>query len=333
MKRIFYFLFVLVFVSCNRNTETEKFQSDRSNVVDVSKKLKELYTDEVLIGAYPKLHLGCGYLIVKDYKSYEKLMHFFSLENFEYVLSVGDIGQGPKEITNIGHLEVDEERRKLYVSDHGKNKVLSYDIDSLIASPTSYDFQTKVRIKEGLFPSSYCYINDTLSYARVIKPTSASTFEQGVGKWNMVTGEMEMMPYSHPDVEMKRSLFDVSLKNNIYAEVYLRHDLISICDLNGNLKCNIYGPDWNGGGRSRISCFGGVEVTDKYIIASYSGGNYDKEYNPKRILIFDMEGDYIKTLDFEREIIDFCYDHVHNRIILSFNDDMQFGYLDLNGLI
>lgn len=333
MKRILYILFVLVLAGCNRNTDTGKFQSDRNNVVDVGNKLKELYTDEVLIGAYPKLHLGCGYLIVSDYKSYEKLIHFFSLENFDHVLSIGDVGQGPKEITSIGHLEVDEEHRKLYVSDHGKNKVLSYDIDSLIASPASYEFQTKVRIKEGLFPSSYCYINDTLSYARIIRPTSASTFEQGVGKWNMVTGEMEMMPYSHPDIEMKRSLFDVSLKHNIYAEVYLRHDLISICDLNGNLKCNIYGPDWNRGGRSHISCFGGVQVTDDYIMASYSGGNYDKEYDPRKILIFDMEGDYIKTLDFKREIIDFCYDHVHNRIILSFNDDMQFGYLDLNGLI
>ncbi|MBQ3190744.1 MAG: 6-bladed beta-propeller [Bacteroides sp] len=333
MKKILNVLLVFVLVGCNPETGTDKFQSIRDKVIDVSGELKEIDTGEVLIGAYPRLQIGCGYLVVSDYKAYNKLIHFFKLENLEHIVSVGDVGQGPNEITRIGHLELDEKRRKLYVSDHGKNKILSYDIDSLIACPESYEFLQKVKINKGLFPDSYCYVNDTLSYARIIKPTSVSTFEQGIGIWNMVTGEVKMMPYSHPDIEMKRSLFDVSLDNNLYAEVYLRHDLMSICDLDGHLIYNIYGPDWNDGGRSDISCFGGVLIVGNYIMASYSGGDYEKEYSPKKILIFSLEGEYIKTLDLKEEIIDFCYDDIHNRIVLALDGEIQFAYLDLEGLI
>lgn len=59
-------------------------------------------------------------------------------------------------------------------------------------------------MNETLFPSDYQYINDTLSIAALIKPTGTSTFDQFLGKWNMSTGEITPMKYTHPDIKEKR---------------------------------------------------------------------------------------------------------------------------------
>lgn len=70
------------------------------------------------------------------------------------------------------------------------------------------------------------------------------------------------------------------------------------------------------------------------IIASYSGGDSrTNAYRPTRFLVFSLDGDYLKTLDVGFRIVDFCYDNNNNRIIMNFNDEIQFGYLDLNGIV
>lgn len=56
----------------------------------------------------------------------------FNKNDYTYLTSFAQKGEGPNEIINIGYVAVDEKRNKLYVSDHGKQKIFSYDIDSLI---------------------------------------------------------------------------------------------------------------------------------------------------------------------------------------------------------
>ena len=56
-----------------------------------------------------------------------------------------------------------------YVSDHGKNKIFSYDMDSVLADP-DYTPSVKLVMDKTNFPSEYEYINDTLCIARTILP-------------------------------------------------------------------------------------------------------------------------------------------------------------------
>jgi len=331
---IFLLLLMLLVSSCLENTSpTEKKQDSRDKVVDVQNSLKEINTGDVLISSSARLYIADGYLLISDSKGYDKLIHLFDNSDYNHVASTGTLGQGNNEIANLGSIGVDNKHKKFYVSDHGKMRIYSYDIDSLLNMPESYEPIVKVRINNSLFPSSYCYVNDTLSYARIIKPTSVSTFEQSVAKWNMQTGEIDVMEYSHPDVKNKRSIFDVSLQHGIYVEGYQRHDLLSICNLDGMLVCNIYGPDWNGGGKSNMSCYGDVMITSDNIIATYSGGNYNEAYNPTKLHVFDIKGNYQKTLDVKFKIVDCCYDPKQNRVIMAFDDEIQFGYLDLDNVL
>lgn len=43
--------------------------------------------------------------------------------------------------------------------------------------------------------------------------------------------------------------------------------------------------------------------------------------------------DKYRTLNIGRKICNFCYNHELNRLIMVLNDDVQFAYIDLDGLI
>jgi hypothetical protein len=70
----------------------------------------------------------------------------------------------------------------------------------------------------------------------IIDPKGYSDFNPSVAKWNMTTGEIAVMKYGHPDVVKKRISFAVSMKHGIYVECYSNHDLMTICNLDGELN-------------------------------------------------------------------------------------------------
>ncbi|WP_297975744.1 6-bladed beta-propeller [uncultured Bacteroides sp.] len=332
IKKLMFLLLPCVIESCISNSDTEIYQKKRDNIVDVHALIKEIPINDVLIGSIARPFLLGDYLLIGDYKSSDKLIHIFDKNNFDYLVSTADVGQGPNEITVMGHIGINEGKHCFYVSDHGKQRIYSYNIDSVLVD-SDYTPTVKAEMNMIRFPDRYQYINDTLSFALMIEPTSASTFNQSVAKWNIQLGEFKTMKYRHPDITKKRISFAVSPENGIYVECYANHDLLSICKVDGNLKYNIYGPDWDKES-TKIHHYGNVVFCNDKIIASYSGGDSrTNAYRPTRFLVFSLDGDYLKTLDVGFRIVDFCYDNNNNRIIMNFNDEIQFGYLDLNGIV
>lgn len=189
-------------------------------------------------------------------------------------------------------------------------------------------------MNKAQFPDNYQYINDTLCYARIIVPEGVSKFNELAVKWNMQTGEIKPMNYSHPKVEKRRITLDVSIEDNLYAEAFHNRDLITVLDLDGNLKFNIYGNNWGSREENELQHYGNVVLCKNRIIASYSGGDrLTDEYFPTKLVVFDWKGNHLKTLGINYRISDMCYDKDHNRIIMSLDDEIQFAYLDLNGLL
>lgn len=329
MNKIIYVIVLILLGGCSSYSETEKFQNKRDVIVDVAKDIKELDTGDILIGSVSRLYMSDKYLLIVDHKSIEKQVHIFNKDNFDYVNSIADFGEGPNEITMIGCLGLDNKQHKVYISDHGKQKIFSYHLDSIQVS--SYKPQIKTVMNQCLFPADYQYINDTMSIAVIIKPTGVSTFDQTLGKWNMDTGEIEPMKYVHPDIKEKRSCFVASEEKGIYVEGYTHYDLMTICSFSGELLFNIYGPKW--GSRGRLHCFRKMMMGKNRIFALYSGEDYSKAYYPTKFLVFDLEGNYLKTLETGYKIADCCYDSSNDRIIMTFNDDIQFGYLELKNII
>jgi len=325
--------FCAILLNCTKSTDTEKYQNKRNNITDVKERVQKIEIEDVMIGSVARLFLADNYLIIMDYKSLDMLIHLFDRNNYTYVTSAIPRGQGPGEVTNMGYIGVIEDKKELYVSDYGKLKIFNYLIDSILNDPY-YIPVIKKEIDNVQFPDSYVFINDTLSYAKIIEPTGNVGHNEIAAKWNMQTGEVKKMKYSHPKVDKKRISLAVSMEHETLVECYRNHDLMTIMDLDGNLKYNIYGSNWNNRDESRLQHFGDIVLRGDKIIASYSGGNrMTEEYYPNKLIIFNINGDYIKTLDIGYRISDFCYDKQYDRLIFNFEDVIQFGYLEMNNIL
>lgn len=324
---------ITLFLSCISSTDTEKYQNKRNNIIDVKEKIQEMEIEDVMISSVARLFLADNYLIIHDIKSSDMLIHFFDKKKFTYITSSIPRGQGPGEVTGMGYIGVNEDKKELFVSDHGKLKIFNYPIDSILHNPF-YVPDTKIEINNTQFPSNYEYINDTLCFARIIEPTGNAGHNEVVAKWNMQTGEVKKMKYNHPKVDKKRISLALSLDKEILVECYHNHDLMTIMDLNGNLKCNVYGNNWYSRDESQLEHFGKVIFRKDKIIASYSGGNrLTDEYYPTILLIFSINGEYLQTLNIGYRISDFCYDNKNDRLIFNFEDIIQFGYLEIKNIL
>lgn len=327
---------LLLLFSCTRDNEgVEKHYDSRDNIVTVKEKIIEMDMDEdVLIGSFASLSMINDVLIIQDPKSFDLLVHLFDCKNsYKYISSAIPKGQGPGEITLIGSIGVNNKKNEIYVSDHGKMKIFQYPIDSIVSNPY-YKPQVKKEINNVQFPSRYEYINDTLAFARIIVPTGNVGHNEMLAKWNIESGEISEMKYSNPKVKKKRISITVSIEDDVLVEAYHNYDLMTILDLNGNLITNVYGKNWNSPNFKELQHYGKVIIIGKTIVASYSGGNrLTEEYDPTKLLLFDLKGNHIKTLDIGYRISDFCHDEKNNNIIFCFDDVIQFGYLNLDGIL
>ena len=341
MNKLCYLLIIAALCACTNNSKTEKHQDERDNVVDVRDKVKAIDLKDVMISHIAFTSIIDDYLVIRDCESPAELVHFFNKNTFKHIASRVFKGRGPGEIIRIGHIGIDEANRALYIRDMGKHNIFRYDLDSLLAD-SRYMPTAKMKTKERQFPLLYQYINDTLSIGVVMKVDDRGYFETVGAKWNMNTAEIQFMKYQHPDIKRKRINCAVSMEKDIYVECYNYHDLMTICSLDGDLKYNIYGCNWNTRVTNEVRHFGQVSFYKDKIVALYSGVNtyYIDEYNqtgvnyPAQFMVFDLNGDYIKTLETGHQISGFSFDKENNRFILDLQrDTLQFAYLDLDGLI
>ena len=329
MNKLLYWTLIVLCVSCHSN-RTDKFQRSRSIITDVQSKIVGIPMDSILIGQYAHVYILGDYLLIADDRSFDKAIHLFDKNNFQYLASTANRGEGPNEITMLGHIGTDDAHKKFYVTDHGKLKIFSFDVDSVIKYP-DYMPSVKMRIKPENFPTEYTYINDTLCIGRTIVPNGTNDYTPYVSRWNMSTNEI--IPISPTlDMKHKRITFAASPQYGLALELYTFYDRIAVFDFWGNLRCNIYGPQWTNNDSKRIHYYSNaVFCAGNKFIVSYSGGSSrNDEYYPTKLIAFTTSGNYIQTLDVGYKINHFCYDEDNNRLIFNFNDDIQFGYLDLD---
>lgn len=325
--------------SCHSSSSEKKFDV-QENCVDVRDYITPISTGDKDLSIFAIPYILNDYLILTDYKSPDQLIHLFDKHTFSYRTSIGEHGEGPGEISNLGGLAMNEKEHRFYVIDYGKQKILEYPLDSVLANPL-YVPQEKVALRQTEFPSTFQYINDTLAFSQFIRKMENGDYKPVAARWNMHTGDVAFMDYSgHPQVERKRVCFAASVKHQLYAEAYWHHDLMSVCTLDGKLKWNVYGRKWNNKTSNEDLYFRNIAFCGDKIVASYTGGRrlsqtpQGMQVNyPTALLVFNLEGDYVCKLETGYPILTFCVDEELNRIVLAFDDEMQLGYLDLNAIL
>ncbi len=350
-KKSFIFLvFVIFVISCNnKSNTTEEYPDFSKNIVDVSKKLVPIKT-EVLLGPGKVKNVG-GCLLFKDeYGDAGKGFVFFDKKTLKHIGYGGKKGQGPGELINYKNVRIipnEQDTGSFFAFDYSRLFLYKYRIDSLL-NDESYLPQKILSRSVSEVLGNAVQLNDSIFLGMSLYATSSSSFMQRIVKFNTKSEKTEPFGYLNPQIEKlgKRnthSAFAISLKKSVYIQAFFNQDLITFCDKEGKLICNVYGKLWKNENVNKLSCYSStVEMTSKYVFAGYKGVArlvLDKHKRPrgtfpKKIRIFDLQGNYLKTLDFGEELRNFCVDEETNRIFVSFLDrDEPLGYLDLKGIL
>ena len=311
--------------------ESEKYITGRENVVNVEDRLKFIDTD-LMVGPVAKLSVVGDYLIIADPNSMDNLINIFSANDYSLLCSRVKRGRGPRELTRMGDIAVAVDGRSFLVPDFGKHAIFRYNVDFLCRDD-HYSPTRVCDLPKSQFPSTLTAIDAENFMGTIIEPVGTGHFNQSVGVWNMARGEVRTVYSGHPQLSACRVCYDLSLERSIVAIAHHHHDLMVITDIEGNLKYNIYGPKWAPSASNREYHYGKVVVCDDMILASYSGGKNDDEGRAiHQIIVYDLKGNYIHTLDTGISFEDFCFNRKNNNLIFILNDERQLAYLEFSNI-
>lgn len=316
--------------SCGQNKDATVVHSgSRDNVTSV--------TLTSIDDALPMIHSDarfalCGdTLIIDDHKSTDKQFVAYDLSHCKYLGSFGMYGSGPGEIANFGGLFYDSQRGILYGLNLNKWQISGFNLREAVADST-YKAFTKVKFmnRRGGPINTPFYVNDTTIFCSVYVPDDTGMkLTSHVGKFNLLTGE-RMLLDSIDEVVGNAGLITVSPANDLMIETGVNHDRIRLYSLEGKLKKTIYGPDYSERYDGRAYYFSVPVVAGDKILAVYSGQDYRKNGTGHEILVMDLDGNYIKTLDVGARISSIVYHPKTDRVYVSEDDEPQFGYFNLS---
>ena len=130
-------LLVLGLVSSCKQHDSghRKYYDVRDNVIEVKQNIHNIPINDVDISNFGTPYILNQYLLISDYKSFEKLIYIFDKNSFKFITSVGDNGQGPGEIANMGAIIPNNRENAFYVIDHGHQAVYDFPMDSVLSHP------------------------------------------------------------------------------------------------------------------------------------------------------------------------------------------------------
>jgi hypothetical protein len=334
---IFLLLFTFGCINNNRSG-TEKVQKSRNNIVNVSDKIIDI-KPEILFGNSSFFIIGDILIVNEISPKGKKGIHLFDKNTFKYLGSTGIIGKGPGEMSMPGTIGIDRKNHIFWAPDNGKRIMYKFPLDSVLKNEM---FKPTINIKlhNDIFIARFGFLDDSIIIGKAVQWNSNSSFEMAMAKMNIHTNNIEKFGYENPKAIGKKSNSLFALSNNFYVNCYDRVDLMTICDLKGNLLYNVYGPGWFDNGQDKKSYFFGVDLFGKNIIASYIGGsrlvvkgNISQGNSPSKFIVFDMQGNYLKTIETGAEFSRFCVDEENKRIIAYFIDrEEPLGYFDISFL-
>ncbi|MDD3743732.1 MAG: hypothetical protein PHX54_08930 [Lentimicrobiaceae bacterium] len=338
-RALLLYSFLMFLIGCNTNnaSKTEIVQKHRDIIVDVSESIVDIKT-EILLGS-SHLYITDNFLIVAEISpKNDKCIHLFNKNSFEYLSSTGIIGRGPGEITNLGRIGIDENNKILWVVDHGKKVMHKFPLDSILAN-NNFKPTSCLNMNEELLLVDFGFLNDSIVLGRALHPLSHSTFDMTMTKLNVNTNEIERFGYENPECSGKKTIatFSLSVENNFYVNCYDECDLLTICDLDGNVKHNVYGPGWNDKDQDKKAYYFGSDIFNGKIVAAYIGylefvfkGNITRGAAPSTLIVFEKDGRYLKTINTGYEFERFCIDEENKRIIAYFIDrEEPLGYFNI----
>ena len=298
------------------------------SVTDVSQHIQALDTDDFLIGKSANIYVFGDRLYIVDTKATDKILYVFDTESGKYLGSALNPGPSPYEITEPGALGVNAATGDALMFDYGQNRIVAFNVDSILFDSV-YGIRTLRKLDMSGFPDSYVYVNDSIGYGRLIIPDGKHSYSQTVCRYDVRNDDIRKFSTSKAIGEGNRSSVAVSPDGKTIVEACRTQDLIVVYDAAGNPVKEIKGKKYDPVADQSMSFFSGAAVTDRHILVAYCGKKVNEGFYGDRIMVFDLDGNYIATLDPDIEIRKMAYSPTTDNLYISTPDSIQFGILPL----
>ena len=283
-------------------------------------KSKELtnITDSLFIAS--RIKVFKNHLLVSE-KRGNKSLHIINLLKDEYIGQYLNKGKGPGELLNIWEVSENSDG-SLSILDYLQNKIVSYNIDSLI-------FKNKFKEEYFLSPSIrsnaisiynnkiYTLDRNNLKH-RLYETDFNGKIINGYGEIPDKIDDMHAIKTQSDDL----SLAFMSRYKNKFVFAYYFYPLIEIFDIETKQWNSIIGPTNVRPSKKqkfKNKCFyGNVRTTENYIYVLYKAG---KRTNGEIVYVFDYEGKCLKKLVLDKNV--FTFDVYNDRYIYGINEDKQ----------
>lgn len=327
-------LLCLAISACNSNTQgvTERHEGKRDNVTEVScmisidSKLPEMH-------AITALHMIGDTLILRDTKARNLVFTAYNIRLDSVIGQFGKFGNGPGEIANFGAVFYDPITQNLYGANANQGKIVGFHLPEAIGN-ANYDSFEKCRMDfqngNNAILSPH-FINDSTIICNVYIPDKETHgIISRIGKLNLLECKVDIID-STKVLAKSRCLTVVAPDKNKIFSFDRNHDIIKIYNLEGKPLSYIYGPDFEEEPPRGKRYFSDAVICGDKILVTYSG---EKSRNSeKNILIFDLDGNYLKTLKLPYSIIDLAYHPGTDRLYLNTDGETQFGYINLQEVL
>jgi hypothetical protein len=330
---------ILVLFCCEHNNSNKNFEENNFLRID-DLKISELDT-KVDIGA-PRSFLLKDYFVVCDNQQFDEGIHIYSRKDLMYIKSIGEVGRGPNEIIAYKHCQFipNEKKNELLIVDCAKYKVFKLDIDKNIRhNQFSLDFVANLSNENFIVRNKFLNDSILIGSAAIIK--NNSLYKEYMSLYNINTRHLKKFGDDNSSLKgyASRFYFNFSQKHNLLVKAYSVKDQISFCDMHGKLKFIVKGNLYDKNKKKNKYDFysKSIQIVDDVVYALYSGREgYEYDENkrlvgtyPRKILMFDVNGKYMKTINFNIDMKRFLIDKKYNRVIITTpNFDSQIGYFD-----
>lgn len=330
MKPIWLIILSSLLLSSCTQGEGIIMQTSRDNVVDISDDLYPLeLPDSVLINSYADIDSQDGYVSVTDLRTIGNYLYIFDARTTAYLTSTIRFGDGPGEVSRMDAPAYCKDDNCLYVPDYGKDKLFRYAMDSLLSTDNSAPLD-EYSLTHGDWLTDFEMLDSVNALGIMIEVfDDEDHYTCVLANYNIETGK-HVDHVFHPEIKMNRLTMGISKKLNLCVVASRTYDFLILTDLEGNFIKEIRGPLWGKEKRLEPSTYTCVTITERHIIASFSGKTWGDGDDPTRLEIFTIDGEYVETLDVGHPISDICYNEATGRLFLSLNDDPQFVFYDFD---
>jgi len=325
--RYIIFLSILILVSCTKKSE---------NYFSSFKTIINLHGERINLEIPFKdgsLYLYDSLIIFTNTLYKNRYIHLFDRKGLKYLTSSGLIGRGPGEIINPFFAIPDNKRGIIWCMDHGRREILKFPIDSIMINPDFLpSFGLPVPAQKYIIIHYEPYNDELFSFYDDDPDILISFFNQKgeILDSLQIENKIEILKQSDPAVNQNIVSYIYKfhpLKNKI-AIAFRFSDILAVVDNKGNIINIIQGPDKinqipDYSNPDLIVTYFDVVTDAKYVYCLYNeekkqimstSGNRIPTL-PKKLHVFDWEGNPIAQINFEFSVCSVVIDRCYKRII------------------